>query len=149
MQKISRVLQSIKTHEWRKELGEIQYWQFHKLNPVVDSPTCVFTVRATINSNMLPGFEHIYAEWHVDQVDLQRKEFINKSDPESAYIEYIKERFGAFMADSARKVANNAALKAGLILPKHATPQVLDRKHQGQVDKFNNMLYAYRQRKKR
>jgi hypothetical protein len=149
MNSISRVLTSIKPSEWKHELGDISYWTFEKLPPQVSSPTCVFTIRARVNSSMLPGFEKVYAEWNVDQVDLGKKEFIEQSDPESAYMNFVKGNFAVFMSDAAKKIAKNAALKAGIILPKKANPLIVDKKHQGQMDKFNNLLHSYQQRKNR
>ncbi len=147
MKQISRVLSEIKFKDWTPKLALMENWDFRKLNPQSTSPTCVFTIRAQCK---LDGFEQIFAEWNVDQKDLQRKEVAFQSDPESAYVNFVKAHFNDFMADVAGKFARHLAKQAGLILPVQAKGiEIVDSKHQNQMNQFKNLMHDHKQRKKR
>lgn len=146
MHKISKVLDSIHWKDWNPKLADMEYWRFEKVMPQSTSPTCLFTVRAQCT---LDGYEKIVAEWNVDQADLRRKEIAHLSDPEEAYVNFIKAHFNDFMADVRIKFAKYTAKMAGIILPQQMGPKIVDGKHQRQMDAFKNMMYDYRQKKAR
>lgn len=147
MKQISKVLDSIKYKDWNPKLADMENWRFVRVPKQIDSPTCVYTIRANCT---LDGFDQIFAEWNVDQVDLQRREIAHLADPDEAYMNFIKAHFNDFMADVRIKFARHAAKQAGLILPNHLkTPTIEDSQHQGQMNKFKNLMHSYRQKKAR
>lgn len=143
---ISKVLDTIQWKDWNPKLADMENWRFEKIPPNKRNKTCVFSVVAQCT---LAGYNHITADWDVDEVDLRRPEIAHLSDPEEAYVNFIKAHFNDFMADVRLKFARHMAKQAGLILPKKANPTIIDGQHQRQMDKFNNLMYDYRQKKAR
>jgi hypothetical protein len=147
MKQISRVLDSIKYKDWNPKLADMSSWRFERVPKQISSPTCLYTIRAQC---ILDGYDQIFAEWNVDEVDLRRREIAHLADPDEAYMNFIKAHFNDFMADVRTKFARHAARQAGLILPNHAkTPQIMDSKHQSQMNQFKNLMHNYRQKKAR
>lgn len=147
MHQINKVLSQIKHRDWNPLLADVHNnWKWEKLPKQSASPTCVFTIRARC---ILDGYDQIFAEWNVDEKDLQRKEIVGLSDPESAYMQFVQAHFSDFMVDVKMKLARHAAKLAGITLPKGNGPIIQDSKHQRQMNDFKNLMHEHRQRKKR
>jgi len=102
----------------------------------------------------LLGFERIANYWKVDVNDLEQEPFRGMSNPEEAYINYIKEHFfqHVLRAQKAVKKMKIIAERNGsrLVLPGTRNfPKAVNSQHERQLNDFRNLLWKNRQRKKR
>jgi len=110
---IDDLSRQISIKDWDDRLAKISTWRFDKVKSRSNSPTCLFTIVIRVDPNVVPGFEKVMTELHVDQNDLMRPEFRNQSDPESAYVNYAKAQFsGNFLVKMAQAMINHRARAA-------------------------------------
>lgn len=86
--------------EWRDELGDIANWSFERVEKQIPSPTCLFSVEIRLR---LPGFEKVKEVYHVDEADIRQNPFSKLSDPEDAYVKYMRAQFRINVLEKAVK----------------------------------------------
>jgi hypothetical protein len=87
---VPEMFRNISPSDWKDEIADISNWEFERIDKAHPSPTCVFSVRIKLR---LPGYDKVQDLHHVDVVDMNQGVFATQSNPEAAYINYMRSQF--------------------------------------------------------